>query len=61
MVVNGVAALNVYKKVAMIRKSTDVLTYEDADGNTKSISDLHLAAAASVSIIVNKLLLFVCR
>ncbi|CAJ1962415.1 unnamed protein product [Cylindrotheca closterium] len=44
---NGVAALNVYKKVAVIRKSTDVLTYEDGEGNTKSISDLHLAAGAS--------------
>jgi hypothetical protein len=41
----GVAALNVYKKVAIIRRSTDVLSYEDVDGNVKTITDLHLAAA----------------
>ena len=47
-VIKGVAALNVYKKVAIIRRSTDVLTYEDAEGNIKTITDLHLAAAATV-------------
>jgi len=46
----GVAALNVYKKVAIIRRSTDVLSYEDAEGNVKTIADLHLAAAATVSL-----------
>lgn len=45
----GVAALNVYKKVAIIRGSTDVLTYEDAEGKSKTITDLHLAAVATVS------------
>ena len=45
---NGVTALNVYKKVAIIRGSTDVLSYEDASGNVKTITDLHLAAVATV-------------
>lgn len=50
----AVAALNVYKKVAIIRKADDVLTYEDAEGNVKTVSDLHLAAAATVSALSNK-------
>ncbi len=45
----GVAALNVYKKVAIIRRSTDVLSYEDAEGSVKTISDLHIAAVETVS------------
>ena len=45
----AVAALNVYKKVAIIRGSDDVLTYEDTNGTVKSITDLHLAAVATVS------------
>ena len=44
----GVAALNVYNKVAIIRRSSDVLSYEDTEGGVKTISDLHLAAAATV-------------
>jgi hypothetical protein len=44
----GVAALNVYKKVAIIRSSSDVLSYEGADGNVKTVNDLHLAATATV-------------
>jgi len=44
----AVAALNVYKKVAIIRGSDDVLTYEETTtGTVKSISDLHLAAVAT--------------
>jgi hypothetical protein len=43
------SALNVYKKVAIIRGSDDVLTYEDSEGNYKSVTDLHLAAVATVS------------
>ena len=43
------ATLNVYKKVAIIRGSEDVLTYEDSAGNFKSVTDLHLAAVATVS------------
>lgn len=49
MATKGVAGLNVYKKIAIIRKADDVLTYEDNDGNVKTITDLHLAAAATVS------------
>lgn len=45
---HGVAALNVYKKVAIIRRSADVLSYEDVDGNVKAITDLHLAAVETV-------------
>ena len=52
----GVAALNVYKKVAIIRRSTDVLTYEDAEGKSKTITDLHLAAVATVCIKIIPLL-----
>lgn len=46
----GVAGLNVYKKVAIIRKADDVLTYEDNEGNVKTVTDLHLAAAATTPI-----------
>jgi len=42
------AALNVYMKVAIIRKADDVLTYEDSEGTIKTITDLHLAAAVTV-------------
>jgi hypothetical protein len=49
-----VAALNVYKKVAIIRGSEDVLTYEDPDGNVKTVTDLHLAAVESVSSVSSK-------
>lgn len=45
----SIAALNVYKRVAIIRGSNDVLTYEEPDGTVKSITDLHLAAVATVS------------
>ena len=43
------SALNVYKKVAIIRGEEDVLTYEDSEGSFKTITDLHLAAVATVS------------
>jgi hypothetical protein len=45
---SGVSALNVYKKVAIIRGEDDVLTYEDNEGNIKTVTDLHLAAVESV-------------
>jgi len=41
------AALNVYKKVAIIRGSEDVLTYEDGAGNFKTVNDLHLASVTT--------------
>lgn len=47
-------ALNVYKKVRIIRDSDDVLTYNDTDGNFRTVSDLHLAAAATVSSAINE-------
>jgi hypothetical protein len=50
MSMKAVSGLNVYKKVAIIRKADDILTYEDNDGNVKTITDLHLAAAAAVSL-----------
>jgi len=43
-------ALNVYKKVRIIRDSDDVLTYNDTDGNFRTVSDLHLAAAATTPL-----------
>lgn len=45
----GVSALNVYKKIAIVRRSTDALTYEDGDGNVKTVADLGKAASTSVS------------
>lgn len=47
----AVAALNVYKKVAIIRGSDDSLTFEDPEGNVKTITDLHLAAVATVRVL----------
>jgi len=43
----GIAALNVYKKVAIIRNPTDTLTYEDVDGKLQRISELGEAVTAS--------------
>ena len=43
----GIAALNVYKKVAIVRRPSDSLTYEDNDGNIKIIKDLGEAASSS--------------
>jgi hypothetical protein len=45
----AIAALNVYKKVAVIRKPSDTLTYEDAEGNLRTITDLGEAVSATVS------------
>ena len=45
----GIAELNVYKKVAIIRTSTDAVTYEDADGVARTITDLGEAASTAVS------------
>ena len=43
-----VAALNVYKRVAVVRRETDSLTYEDADGTLKTVTDLGQAASTAV-------------
>ena len=48
MATKGVAGLNIYKKLAIIRKADDVLSYEDGDGNVKTVTDLHLAAKVTV-------------
>jgi hypothetical protein len=45
----GIAALNVYKQVALVRKSTDTLTFEDEEGKLQTIRDLGEAASSSVS------------
>jgi len=44
------SALNVYKKVAIIRGSDDVLTYEDGEGYFKTVTDLHLAAVTTTPL-----------
>jgi hypothetical protein len=46
----GIAALNVYKQVALIRKSTDTLTFEDEEGKIQTISDLGEAACSWVRV-----------
>ena len=48
----AVAALNVYKRVALVRRETDSLAYEDADGSVKTVTDLGQAASTAVSTIV---------
>jgi len=45
----GIAALNVYKQVALVRKSTDTLTLEDEEGKLQTVSDLGQATSISVS------------
>jgi hypothetical protein len=44
-------SLNVYKKVAFVRRPSDTVSFEDAEGNTKSLSiqDLGDAMATAVS------------
>jgi hypothetical protein len=43
-------SLNVYKKVAVIRIPSDSLTYEDAEGNQKSVSIDELGDAISSAV-----------
>jgi hypothetical protein len=43
-------SLNVYKKAAVIRLPSDSLTYEDADGNQKSVSIQELGDAISSAV-----------
>jgi hypothetical protein len=42
--------LNVYKKVPVIRLPSDSLTYEDADGNQKSVSIQELGDAIATAV-----------
>lgn len=43
-------SLNVYKKVAVIRLPSDSLTYEDNEGNQKSVSIQELGDAISSAV-----------
>lgn len=43
-------SLNVYKKVAVIRKPSDSLTYFDPEGNVKSVSAEQLGDAISHAV-----------
>ena len=43
-------SLNVYKKVAVIRLPSDSLTYEDSEGNQKSVSIQELGDAISTAV-----------
>ena len=47
-------SLNVYKKIPVIRRPSDTLNYEDAEGNQKfvSIQELGDAIASAVSVFV---------
>lgn len=53
----AVAALNVYKRVAVIRRETDSLAYEDAEGSVKTVTDLGKAASTAVCCTVLLVLL----
>jgi hypothetical protein len=46
--IKGIAAINVYKKVAIVLRSSDTVTYEDSDGNIKIVKDLGEVASAAV-------------
>jgi hypothetical protein len=43
-------SLNVYKKVSVIRKSNDRLTYEDVEGSVKSLSIKELGDAIATAV-----------
>ena len=43
-------SLNVYRKVAVIRKPSDSLAYEDSEGNIKSVSAEELGDAISHAV-----------
>jgi len=43
-------SLNVYQKIAVIRRSSDTLNYEDADGNVKTVSVDELGDAISRAV-----------
>ena len=46
--IKGIAAINVYKKVTIVRRSSDTVTYEDNDGNIKTVKDLGEVASTAV-------------
>jgi hypothetical protein len=43
----GIAAINVYKKVTVVRRSSDTVTYEDSEGNIKTVKDLGEVTSAT--------------
>ena len=43
-------SLNVYKKVSVIRLSSDSLTYENSEGNQKSVSIQELGESISSAV-----------
>ena len=45
------APLDVYKKVAIVRKPGDTVVYEDSQGRVQCITDLGVAALAAVSLL----------
>lgn len=48
----AIAALNVYKKIAIVRHESDTLSYEDEHGNVQTVANLGAAAASSVSYVL---------
>jgi hypothetical protein len=46
--------LNLYKKIAVIRKPSDSLTYEDVEGNLKTVSVEQLGDAISTAVRVDE-------
>jgi hypothetical protein len=43
-------SLNMYQKIAVIRHSSDSLTYDDSDGNSKSVSVQQLGDAIATAV-----------
>lgn len=43
-------SLNLYKKIAVIRKPNDSLTYEDTEGHVKSVSVEQLGDAIATAV-----------
>ena len=41
--------LDVYKKIVIVRKPSDCVTYEDSEGKLQTITDLTDAATTAVS------------
>jgi hypothetical protein len=49
-VVVAAPSLNLYKKIAVIRKPNDSLTYEDVEGNVKTVSVEQLGDAIATAV-----------
>jgi hypothetical protein len=47
----SIAAINVYKKVTIVRRPSDTVSYEDSEGNIKTVKDLgEVTSAAAVRV-----------